>query len=579
MPSSYKAPEHEQLPPAENRAVEERQLPPGHEPKQLPPPDGQGRGEDERAGARRGEAPRRLLWIVVAAGILLLALLAFGLLRHYRQQKSVQASARQQEESLPIVNVIKVRRSPADTSQMLPGNMTPLTEAYIYARANGYVRKRLADIGDHVKKGQLLAQIEAPDLDQQVEQARAAVAQAEHQVQQADQQLANTRSQEELARVTWDRYRVLLQPGAVARQEADQQYTSYRSATAAVGAAEANLSAARQNVEANRANLNRVLALQGYEDVRAPFSGVITARNFDVGALVGGSGAPLGGSNIPLGGTQVSGSAGNAGATGNPGAGASAGGALSATSASGSAGEMFRMAQIGTLRILVNVPQESASFIHVGEHATVFAQGYPNDRFEGRVTRTSSSIDLITRTLLTEVDVTNPNQMLLPGTYSEVQIENVRPHPPLLVPGDTIMAGPNGLQVAVLAPVRQSQDNDQQRRQYPPDARQIHVVDVQVGRDYGTEIEIVTGLKGDEYVVVNPSDVVQEAAVVKPQNTGGGEGSQPRRAPTERTPTVLTSPITGQADSGGRGASQPPPGAQNKGGQPGKPGQPAKGSK
>lgn len=473
----------------------------------------------------RGHAPRRLGWIVAGIAILLLVLLLFGLLRHHEQQKTVQAAAHEEEQSLPIVNVDKVKRSPAATSQLMPGNMTPLTEAYIYARANGYVKKRYVDIGDRVKQGQLLAEIEAPDLDQQVQQARAAVAQAQQQVSQTRAAYENAKSQEELARVTWERYKVLVEHGAVAKQDADQQYTNYRSAVANVNAAQANINAAERNVEANRASLQRMISLQEYESVRAPFSGIITARNFDVGALVGGSGGALGASTTPLGGTQVAGGAGNAGATGNSGSGATAGGGLSSTSASGGGGaELFRVAQIGTLRILVNVPQDSAPAIRVGNSATVFVQQYPNTKFAARVTRTSNAIDLITRTLLTEVDVNNPNQMLLPGTYAQVQIENVRPNPPLLVPGDSIISGADGVQVAVLSDIKAPAKDD---RQYPADAKQIHLARVQVGRDYGAEIEIISGLQGWEYVVVNPSDAVQEGAIVKPVAAPRTQGKQP----------------------------------------------------
>ncbi len=542
MPSSYKVPDEHQLP----AAAEPQLLEAGHEPKLI-----------ENGKESRGQAPPHMRLIVMVAGIALLALLLFGMLRHYRQQKVVEAAAHQEEESLPIVNVTKVQQSPSATTQSLPGNMTPLTESYIYARSTGYIKKRYVDIGDRVVKGQLLAEVEAPDLDQQVDQARAALTQAEHQVVQAKQQLDSAISQEKFAHVTSDRYTKLLADGAVARQDADQNYTTYQSASAAVGAARANVSAFEQNVEANRANLNRLIALQGFEYVRAPFSGVITARNFDVGALVGASGGTQGASSTPMGGTQESGSAGNSGASGSSSSSSTTG---TVGSASGSGGELFRMAQLSTLRILVNVPQESAPSIKVGQSASVFAQGYPNQSFPGRVTRTSNSIDLNTRTLLTEVDVQNPHEMLLPGTYAQVQIEHVRLNPPLLVPGDSIIAGTAGLQVAILTDVKQ-QESQQQQHHYPSDAKQIHIVTVQVGRDYGAEIEILSGLQAGEEVVVNPSDVVQEGAVVKPQEAPGSQGNQPRRGPSERQPSGVTAAIGGKADTGGRGASEKPPGA------------------
>ena len=494
----------------------------------------------------RGRAPQRLRWIVFGVGALLLVLLLFGLLRHYRQQKVVEAAAHEEESALPIVNVAKVRRAPASTAQLLPGNMTPLTEAYIYARANGYVSQRYVDIGDRVTKGQLLAEIEAPDLDQQVQQARAALAQAEHQVVQAKGAYESAKSQEDLAHITWDRYKVLQEHGAVAKQDADQQYTNYRSGVANVESAQANISAAEQNVTANRANLERLIVLQAYEHVRAPFTGVITARNFDIGALVGSSGGTQGASTSPSGGTQIAGGEGNAGTSG--------GAAPTSTGTGGSlgtTGELFRVAQINVLRILINVPQESAPFIHVGEPATVMVQELPDQTFKARVTRTSNAIDLATRTLLTEVDVENPGQKLLPGMYAMVQIENVRDNPPLLVPGDAVIGNASGVQVAVVERGNPSK---------------IHIQNVKIGRDYGPEIEIVNGLHGGESVVVNPGDIVQEGAAVKPVEAQRAQGNMPRRGPSERQPGGPSEPIPGKADTGGHGASEKGPG-QKSGGQ------------
>ncbi len=535
---------------------------------EAPGHGGDGADRHDEAAGKRGRAPRRLKWIVVAIGIVLLALLAFGLLRHRHRQKSVEASARQQRQALPVVNVTRVRRSPGSATLLLPGNMTPLTEAYLYARANGYVAKRLADIGDRVKRNQLLAVIEAPDLDQQVQQARASLAQAEHQVSQAQQQLENARSQEELARVTQERYKILVQHGAVARQDADQIFTNYRSAAATTAAAQANVDAARQNVQANRANLDRLIALQGFEYVRAPFSGVITARNFDIGALVGGSGGTQGASSTPQGGTQISGAAGNAGANGTtPSSNAPVG---AGTSSAGGGGELFRIAQTNTLRILINVPQDATPSIRVGQGAKILVQNFAGKPFEGRLTRTANSIDLSTRTLLAEVDVANPGGILLPGMYAQVELVSDRAHPPLLAPGDCIVTEASGLQVAVVGNISQqpsasAQSNDtgqqkQENQRYPADARQIFLRSVQVGRDYGPQIEIVSGLQDGDVVVVNPSDVVQEGAIVRPRFAPPAQTNVPRGGQSGRPPGNLTQPTPGKADSNGRGAATKAPG-------------------
>ena len=426
-------------------------------------------------------------WIAVLLVLLLAALFVFGYQRRHRIETVAASAAQRQHDDVPVVNVIQVRRAPATSELLLPGNITPVTQAYIYARASGYVRRRLVDIGDHVKQGQLLAEIESPELDQQVQQARAALAQAGQQAQQSQHELENSRSQLGLARVTWDRYQVLAAHGAIARQEADQQQATFRSATAAVSAAESNLNAAGQNVRANQANLDRLIAMQGFENVRAPFNGIITARNFDVGALISGTSA-------------------------------------GATSGAGG-GEMFRIAQIGTLRILVSVPQENAPAVKVGQPATVLVAEFSKRRFQGKVARTANSLDMNTRTMLTEVQLSNPGGTLLPGMYAQVQLTSSRADPPLLAPGDSLITSGNGLSVAILADLKPG-------HAYPADAKSVHIQKIEVGRDYGQEIEVTSGLEGWEYVIVNPGDGVEEGAVVQPAAasrgpaTGGHTGAK-----------------------------------------------------
>jgi len=505
----------------------------------------------------RGESPRRLGLFATVVVLALAAILVFGLWRHYSRQKVVEAAAHQEQVSIPLVNVVKVRRAPAISETLLPGNITPLTEAYIYARASGYVGRRLVDIGDRVKQGQILATIESPELDQQVAQARAALAQAEQQVTQARSALESSRSQADLAKVTWDRYKVLVEHGAVARQDADQQYATYRSAVANVASGEANVAAAEHNVQANRANVERIIAMQQFEQVRAPFTGVITARNFDIGALVGGSGGGLGASTAPAGGTQISGAQGNAGTS----AAASAGG--SSTSPGGGP-ELYREAQIGTVRILINVPQENAPGVKVGQSAIVTVAEFPHRKFYGKVARTASALDASTRTMLTEVDVPNRDTVLLPGMYAQVQLMSERGAPPLLVPADSIIAEANGLYVGITADI----ENPDPRRNYPRGAKQIEIRQVQVGRDYGSQIEITSGLDGWEYVVMNPSDAVRQGNIVMPVSAGPGAANQNSRGPSERAPGAsgLGPSQPGAPDSGGRGASaaQPRGGGEKK---------------
>jgi multidrug efflux pump subunit AcrA (membrane-fusion protein) len=519
-------------------------LPAGHEPKLLEAPG----AHDKKSRF----STRTALILGVLVLILLALLFLFGFLRHRRTEKEAAAAAEKEREAVPIVNVAKVNRSPSNSELTFPGNITPLIQAFLYARASGYVRKRYVDIGDRVQQGQLLAEIEAPDLDEQVSQARAMLDQAQHQLGQTRAALDQAKQQFDLQKLTWDRYKVLVSHGAIARQDADTQYTAYQTADAAVKAGEQNVSAADQNVRANQANLNRLIALQGFEYIRAPFAGVITARNFDVGALVSSNGTTSGGSSTPSGGTQTSSASGNAGTSGST----SLVSSSSSNGTGGGIGELFQEAQTRTLRILVNVPQENAPSIRVGQPAIVLVEQFSKHPFHGTLARTSNSVDLNTRTLLAEVDVDNPNNELFPGMYALVQIQNSTNNPPLLVPGDTIITNANGLQVAILEDLKQ-QDNAQGEggRKYPPDAKRIHMQKVEVGRDYGQQIEITRGLQGWEYVVVNPTDDAQEGAVVRPAAAPKqlGESGAQRKSPSEQQPTNQTPALPGGAKSGEQG--------------------------
>ena len=473
----------------------------------------------------RGQPPRRFRWIALGTACVLLALLLFGLLRRHQQNKVVEAAAREEQQALPIVNVTKVHRSPAATSELLPGNMTPLTEAYIYARASGYVRRRLVDIGDRVSAGQLLAEIEAPEVDQQVQQARAALAQAEKQLEQARADLGDARAKMELAQVTWDRYKVLMEHGAVSRQEGDQQLAAFRSTSATYASVEARIGSAEQNMKASKANLERLTSIQEFENVRAPFSGIITARNFDIGALISGSGGSMG-----------------QGAGTGP-------GTLTGPSTGAQGGELFRIAQANVARVLVNVPESSVPSIHPGQPATIVAQAYPSREFPGQIKRTANAVDVTSRTMLTEIHVPNADLSLVPGMYVQVRLQQRRTEPPLLVQGDSILPTAQGLRLAVLhdlSPRDLQSSPGKPAHSYPPQAKRIHLQEIRVGRDYGQEVEILGGLQGWEYYVMNPGDVVVEGAVVQPVSNlrpaaAEGEG---RRGESGRKASPAESPST-----------------------------------
>ncbi len=465
--------------------------------------------EPEPAGAqKRGTLPSRRAFLIISLlGLVFMSLFVFGYRHYLHRQRVVEAAAGAAGESLPIVNVEKVRRAPGTVELRLPGNVIPVTEAYIYARASGYVRRRHVDIGDTVRSGQLLAEIEAPELDQQVQQARAAVAQAEKQLDQAKADLADARAKMDLARVTWDRFKVLMDHGAVSRQEGDNQLAAFRSTSATVTSYEARIGSAEQNVRAARANLERLSALQDFEKVRAPFNGVITARNFDVGALISGSGSSMGQSQSA--------------------------GAMSGPSAGSQGGELFRIAQTAVLRVLVSVPESSAPGIRTGQPAVVTVEAFPKREFTGRITRTANAVDINSRTMLTEIQVQNPSLLLLPGMFVEVRLLSARAEPPLVIRGDGVIATAKGLRVAVLM---DPQAKEQHSRPYPPQAKRVHMQEIQVGRDYGQEIEVVSGLQGWEYIVLNPGDEIEEGALVQPVSApeGGGTAGGPRPAGSER---------------------------------------------
>jgi RND family efflux transporter MFP subunit len=413
----------------------------------------------------------KVILLVSGIVILLVVLFLVGYLPRVHRDQALAEGSREEAGDIPVVSVARARRAPSRADLLLPGNITPLTEASIYARAAGYLKRRYVDIGDRVKAGQLLAEIDAPDLDSQVHQGRAIVSQAQSNLAQMQAAQVQRESRQKLAKVQFDRWTVLVNKGVLAKQELDQKQADFESAAADVDAAKANVQAAQQAVHSAQANLQRLIDLQAYKQVRAPFTGVITARNVDVGALISAAGASQGTSTTP---------------------------------GAANGGEMFREAQIGRLRIMVNVPQTDAAGIALGQPAEVDVEQLAGPPFQGAVTRTSQSLDPGTRTLLTEVQVTNPQQVLLPGMYAQVKFEVHRSQPPLLVPGDSLVTRASGTSIATL---------DAQNR--------VHFMTVSVGRDFGTEIEIRSGLPDGAVVVVNPSDDVREGAVLKP-NFGNG---------------------------------------------------------
>ncbi len=405
----------------------------------------------------------------ILAGILLLVVLgilfAAGYLPRRARERGLVRAAEDDQHAIPQVMVGQAVKAPPSTDLLLPGNITPVTEALIQARAAGYVKRRMVDIGDRVSKGQLLAEIEAPELDQQVRQAEATLQQAHSTLSGAKHNLRQAEANLKLAKVTAERWRVLVGKGVVSRQEADQKDADYERQQASVESAQAAIRVAEDNIHSSEANLRRLVELRAFTKIAAPFSGIVTARNVDIGSLVSpGGGAPL-----------------------------------------------FRVAQTGMLRIMVDVPQSSAPSIRVGQRAEVILQELAGRKFEGHVSRTANALDAATRTLPTEVQVANPDGVLLPNMYAQVRLIQVASVPSVIIPGDALIVRADGTQVAVVS------------------GNRVSFRKVTVGRDYGPVTEILTGLGGGEYVVTSPSDDVREGAEVRPvvvkretPNIGGG---------------------------------------------------------
>ena len=362
--------------------------------------------------------------------------------------------------ALPMVEVATARSAPMRSTLDLPGDMQALVDSPVFARVDGYLRTRLVDYGDRVKTGQLLAEIDTPELDQQIRQARAAVSQIQSALNEGKADLDLSKANLNLARLTVERWRRLAGKGVVARQEADQKEADFAVTEAQVAKAQASIATTQENVHANEANLHRLDEMKAFARITAPFDGVITARNVDIGTLV---------------------NSGNGGA----------------------ARELFHIAQIQVLRIFVNVPQTNVASMHPGQTAELRVQELPGQIFSARVTRIANALDANSRAMLTVLEVPNPHGVLMPGMYAQVRFSTGRAEAAVIVPGDVLILGKQGPRVAVVA----------------PDHR-IHLRSIRIGQDLGSEIEVVSGLAPGEVVVANPSDAVRENALVEVRNIG-----------------------------------------------------------
>ena len=370
-------------------------------------------------------APRSVGPGLILAACLLAGLFALAVAHRLRLHRLVVQDTR--EMAVPSVTVLHPRIDRSDLTLALPGSVMPFYDAPIYARTNGYLKKWYVDIGTEVKEGQLLAEIETPEIDQQLNQAYA-------EREQAKANLA-------LARTTAVRWKDLLQKNAVAQQDVDEKLGSLAAQQAALNAA--------------AAAVRRLENLQSFKNIIAPFDGIVTNRNTDVGDLINSGGASGG-------------------------------------------QELFRVAQIGTLRVYVNVPEVDSSLIAIGDTATIALASAPGRPAVGKVTSTAKAIDPSSRTLLTEIQIANPGGRFLPGSYAQVIFHLVGGRPPLVIPINTILFRPIGPEVGLVDP-----------------HGVVTLRAIEIGRNLGTTVEVVSGLKAEDTVILNPSDSLATGARVR----------------------------------------------------------------
>ena len=379
--------------------------------------------DDGRRGALRRFRPLLLL------ASLAIVLLIVGVVPRLRASSALNAQVVAQRAL--AVNVISPGHAPVSMELLLPGAVMPYADASVYARTSGYILHWYADIGAKVKAGQLLAIIETPELDAQLQQARADAATA-----QANYQYASTTSQ---------RWQQMLETQSVSQQDADTRT--------------ADMQAKRATLASAQANVARLTEMVSYEKVTAPFDGVITVRNVDIGALVTAGGTP---------------------------------------GIAAAANELFHIAQTDVLRTFTDIPQDDASFVSVGTHVYLTTPQYPGRRFPARVARSSDVIDPASRTMRVEVDVDNKESALRPGAYVQVHLALDTAHPALELPVSALLFRPDGVTVAVV-----------------DDHNQVALKTVTIGRDFGTYVEIANGLSASDRVIDNPGDAITSGEAVR----------------------------------------------------------------
>ena len=409
-------------------------------------PDNAGGGHGE--GEIFDPAPHRpskrgLVVVGLVATAIVGALLVVGVVPRVAHRAAMDGDARAAASEVPRVRVAKAARSTAPGSLVLPGNVQPLQETSIYARANGYVRKWYVDIGAPVKAGQVLVDLDLPDIDAELRQGRAAA-------KQTQAGIAQSKTQLDYARTTNDRYAALGATGVVSQQQIDQ-YSS------AFGVQQSSLEAAQAAHGSAEANVRRLEDLRGFGTLVAPFDGVVTLRNAEIGQLV--------------------------------------------VSGTGAGQALFKVAEVDVVRVFVNVPQLYAGGIQVGMAAPVTIREAAGRIFPGKVARTSNELDLATRSLLTEVDIPNADRALVSGMYAQVSFDVKRQDQPIFVPATSVLFDATGTRAAVIH----------------GDA--VHWQKVEIEADQGDRLAIATGLAEGDIVAVTPSERLTEGMRVRTEET------------------------------------------------------------
>jgi RND family efflux transporter MFP subunit len=396
-------------------------------------------GQDSGPAARLPGSGRGALWAIIAL-LIVVAIVAAGIIPRRRARAALRDETN--DLAVPTVSVIHPKLGASQSEIVLPGDIQAFTDSPIYARTNGYLKKWYVDIGARVTSGQLLADIETPEVDQQLDQARA--------------DLNTAQANYNLSEITAARYEDLLKTDSVSKQDVDNAHGDFEAKKAMVASAQYNV--------------KRLEELQSFEKIYAPFDGVITARNTDVGHLI------------------------------NSGAG-------------GPATELFHIASLRNLRVYINVPQQYSQAAKPGLIANLTLQEFPGRRFPGKLVRTAGSIDLASRTLLVEVDVDNVRGELLPGAYAEVHLSVPEGVPALILPVSALIFRSEGLQVGTVQ-----------------NGNRAALAKIILGRDMGSEVEVVSGLTANDSVIANPPDSLVDGETVRvataPGNGTPGDAPQ-----------------------------------------------------